>query len=242
MPGDIVWLDLRDNLVVAARDLSAGTEIVVGDQRIRVAEPVPLGHKLAIRALAVDDPAFKFGQFIGFASRPIAAGDWVHTHNLVAGTLDQGERGPIDVPPPPPPLLGQTFLGYRRRNGRAGTRNYLAIISSVNCSAAVSRAVARHFDTAALRRDFPNVDGVVAFAHGGGCAMQFGGLQHQTLNRVLGGIARHPNVGGYLLIGLGCETGAIGQLLQDQQLVQIDGTAGLDMAAQVPSRCDARPC
>ena len=131
-------------------------------------------------------------------------------------------RDATDVPPNPPPLEGQTFLGYRRADGRAGTRNYLAIISSVNCSASVSRYIARRFDAAALA-DFPNVDGVVAFTHGGGCGIQFGGLQHQIYDRVLGGIARHPNIGGYLLIGLGCETATIGHLISDQKLVQIRG-------------------
>jgi altronate hydrolase len=157
---------------------------------------------------------------IGFASTAIQPGEWIHTHNLSASEFARDCPRATDIPPDPPPLAGQTFLGYRRPDGRAGTRNYLAIISSVNCSAAVSRYIARRFDAAALR-DFPNVDGVVAFTHGGGCGMQFGGLQHQVLNRVLGGIARHPNIGGYLLIGLGCETGTIGHLISDQRLVQV---------------------
>ena len=108
---------------------------------------------------------------------------------------------------PPSPLDGQTFLGYPRGGGRAGTRNYIAVISTVNCSASVSRYVARRFDRGLLQRDFPNVDGVVAFTHGGGCGMPFKGLAITRFSIACSAeLARHPNIGGYLLIGLGCET------------------------------------
>ena len=126
------------------------------------------------------------------------------------------------MPPDPQPLTGITFQGYRRADGRVGTRNYVAVISSVNCSASVSKYIARRFDAAALR-EFPNVDGVVAFTYGGGCGIPYGGEYHQILTRVLGGMARHPNIGGYVLVGLGCETNTIGHLIDEQRLVQIDG-------------------
>ena len=126
------------------------------------------------------------------------------------------------VPPDPPPLAGYTFQGFRRADGRVGTRNYVAVISNVNCSASVSKYIARRFDAAALR-EFPNVDGVVAFTYGGGCGIPYGGEYHQILTRVLGGHARHPNIGGYVLVGLGCETNTIGHLIDEQKLVQIDG-------------------
>jgi altronate hydrolase len=217
---EVILLDPRDNLCVAARDLPDSRHVTAGHRTIELAQVVPQGHKIALSAIAAGEPAIKFGQTIGFASTAICPGDWIHTHNLSASEFARECPRATDIPPDPPPLTGQTFLGYRRPDGRAGTRNYLAIISSVNCSAAVSRYIARRFDAAALR-DFPNVDGVVAFTHGGGCGMQFGGLQHKILNRVLGGIACHPNIGGYLLIGLGCETGTIGHLISDQRLVQI---------------------
>ncbi|HEX3997964.1 MAG TPA: altronate dehydratase family protein [Pirellulales bacterium] len=231
---DVVWLDPRDNVVVAARDLAAAETFVAGSHRIPLRRAVPLGHKIAIAPLAAGEAVFKFGHVIGFASEPIEPGEWVHSHNLSAGVIDRNPgstqcgqdraAGSGMLPPPRDlSLAARTFLGYRRASGKSGTRNYLAIISSVNCSASVSRAIARRFDAETLRRDFPNIDGVVAFTHGGGCGMQYGGLQHQILNRVLGGIAKHPNIGGYVLLGLGCETGTIGHLLDDQRLVQIDG-------------------
>ena len=167
----------------------------------------------------------KFGEIIGFASVAIAPGDWVHSHNLSADAFSRQYSRADAVPAAPPALANQFFQGYRRADGRAGTRNYIAIISSVNCSASVSKQIARRFAAAALAA-YPNVDGVVAFTHGGGCGMQFEGLQHQILNRVLGGIARHPNIGGYLLVGLGCETATIGHLLSDQRLIQISGLNG----------------
>src|SRR5690606_39205519 len=110
-----------------------------------------------------------------------------------------------ETPPPPPPIEGRTFLGFRRPNGKAATRNYLALVSSVNCSATVCKAIARHFDRSILK-DYPNIDGVVTFTHGDGCGMEYGGLKHQMLARTLGGMAKHPNVGGFLVVGLGCET------------------------------------
>ncbi len=228
---EVILHNPRDNLCVAACDLPVGRRVTAGGGTIELAQAVPQGHKVALSAIATGEPAIKFGQIIGFASTAIRPGDWIHTHNLSASEFARECPRATDIPPDPPPLAGQTFLGYRRPDGRAGTRNYLAIISSVNCSAAVSRYIARRFDAAALR-DFPNVDGVVAFTHGGGCGMQFGGLQHQILNRVLGGIARHPNIGGYLLIGLGCETGTIGHLISDQRLVQIRNVQSQRVATQ----------
>ncbi|HEV3417255.1 MAG TPA: altronate dehydratase family protein, partial [Pirellulales bacterium] len=244
MSPDVVLLDPRDNLCVAARNLDAGTRVSGGARTVELTRDVPLGHKIALAPIAIGEPALKFGQIIGFASAPIQPGDWIHTHNLSAGEFARDCPRATDVPANPPPLVGQTFLGYRRADGRAGTRNYLAVISSVNCSASVSRYIARRFDAAALRA-FPNVDGVVAFTHGGGCGMQFDGLQHQILNRVLGGIARHPNIGGYLLIGLGCETATIGHLMSEQRLVQIAMPAASsptsDLSSSVSIRVEDRP-
>ncbi len=144
------------------------------------------------------------------------------------------------MPPEPAPLLGCTFDGYRRPGGKAGTRNYLAIISTVNCSATVSKAVARRFDESLLKK-FPNVDGVVAFTYGGGCGMEHAGEYHKLLNRVLGGVARHPNIGGYLLIGLGCEAVTSGYLLEDQKLVQISGLPGSHAVQRAAGAQHARP-
>ncbi len=222
---DQVFLHNKDNVCVSARDLPAGTKLSAGGHDVQLPAAVRIGHKIALAKLAVGQPVLKYGQIIGFATEAIEPGTWVHTHNLTAGQFERDYAAASEVPPDPTPLVGRTFEGYRRPNGSAGTRNYIAVISTVNCSASVSKYVAARFNAEALK-DYPNVDGVVAFTHGGGCGMQFGGEGHAMLNRVMGGIARHPNIGGYVLIGLGCETATLGYLLDDQKLVQIGGTNG----------------
>jgi altronate dehydratase len=127
------------------------------------------------------------------------------------------------------PITGRTFQGYRRPGGRAGTRNYIAVVSTVNCSATVCKYIAQHFTSERLR-DFPGVDGVIAVKHGGGCGIQYQGLQHEVLNRTLAGMARHPNIGGYVLIGLGCEQATSGYLMQSQNLVQIGSDSAVGNA------------
>ena len=223
---DVVVLNPADNVCVAAHPLEAGSQINAGGRKVTLAEAVRLGHKIAISPIAAGAPVVKYGQTIGFADGPIAPGAWVHSHNLSAGQFTRDYAKATDIPPDPTPLADRTFLGYPRPGRRAGTRNYIAVISTVNCSATVSRYVARRFDRDSLRREFPNVDGVVAFVHGGGCGMPFKGLNHQVLNRVMAGIAQHPNIGGYVLIGLGCETATIGSLLEEHNLVQINGRSG----------------
>ena len=220
---DVVQLHRQDNVCVAGRDLQAGEVISINDQSFTVAGEVRMGHKIALTDIACGDPVLKYGQTIGFMTQEVGSGGHVHSHNLGLGDFQTEYASATEVPPPPEPLTGRTFEGYRRSDGKAGTRNYVAIISTVNCSASVSKYVAERFDETALA-EFPNIDGVVAFKHNTGCGMQFGGLNHQYLNRVIGGIARHPNIGAYLLIGLGCEQGAMGYLMEDQRLIQIEGT------------------
>ncbi len=219
---DVILLHPDDNVCVAIRPIAAGATIACGPRDMRLLGSIKAGHKIATRHLAVGRTVIKYGQVIGFATADIQAGDWVHSHNLAAGEFQRDYARAEHTPAAPAPLVGRTFAGYRRGSGRVGTRNYLAIISTVNCSAAVSKMVAAKFTPEVLAK-FPNVDGVVAFTHPGGCGMQYDGQHHQILSRTLGGIARHPNIGGYLIIGLGCEVGTIGYLLEDQKLVQIEG-------------------
>ncbi len=157
-PVDVVYLHVRDNIAVAARPLDSGSQITAGEHSVRLTEPIRLGHKMAVRPIASGEAVVKYGQTIGFASESIAAGQHVHTHNLTARPFERDYAPCSEIPPDPPPLEGRTFMGYRRAGGRVGTRNYVAIISNVNCSASVSKYVARRFDAAALR-DFPNIDG-----------------------------------------------------------------------------------
>ncbi|MCR9119038.1 MAG: altronate dehydratase family protein, partial [bacterium] len=218
----VIHLHSNDNIGIAACDLKRGDEIEAGGNRVTLNADVKLAHKFAIEPIAAGEQVRKYGQPIGVCTVDTAPGDWIHSHNLEQGEFALDYAKSQEIPPPPTPITDATFLGYRRPDGKAGTRNYLAVIATVNCSATVCKAIARSFDAEALS-EFPNVDGVVAFTHDSGCGMQFGGLKHDMLNRVLGGIARHPNIGGFLLIGLGCEQGAVGHLVQEQNLLEIKG-------------------
>jgi altronate hydrolase len=222
---DVILLHESDNVCVAARNLPVGSRIECRSRTAELREPVRMGHKIALEKVAFGQPVTKYGQIIGFAIQPIGAGDWVHTHNLHSGEFARDYAKSSAVPPDPTPLSGFTFQGYRRADGRVGTRNYIAVISSVNCSATVCKLIARRFDATALQK-YPNVDGVVAFTYGGGCGIPWDGEYRQLLTRVLGGMAKHPNIGGYVLIGLGCETMTIGHLMEEQNLIQINGIAG----------------
>lgn len=224
-----VRLHPEDNIAVAARRIPAGTPVALdGLGELATREPIDLGHKVALRPLAAGQPVRKFGQTIGFASTPIQPGDWVHVHNVSAGDLKLDYAFCSETPAPPTPITDRTFLGYRRPDGRAATRNYIGIVSTVNCSAATSRFAAQRFDTALLEQ-FPNIDGVIALTHKAGCAIQYGGEDHLQLTRTLAGFAKHPNIAAYIVIGLGCETGQASFLMDNGGLVQLGG-------AQVPSK------
>ena len=203
--------------------------------RVALAEPIRIGHKIALRPIAPGEPVIKYGQTIGFATAAIAPGGWVHSHNLAAGQFARDYATSTAIPADPTAADRQNVFGLSPRRPPGRHANYIAVISTVNCSASVSRYVARRFDREMLKRDFPHIDGVVAFTHGGGCGMPFKGLNHQVLNRVMAGIARHPNIGGYLLIGLGCETATIGSLLEEHNLVQIGGLSGQRVGQRVPA-------
>ena len=235
-PG-IIQLSSNDNIVVATQALEVGSTIEVGGQAIVLLDGIELGHKLAIAPIAAQEPVRKYGQIIGQATAPIAAGQWVHTHNLALHEFERNYASALHIPPASAAITDRTFFGYPRSSGKAGTRNYIAVISTVNCSASVSKYIARRFGAAELA-DYPNVDGVVAFTHAGGCGLQFGGSAHQSLNRVLAGIARHPNIGAYLLVGLGCEQAEMKYLLDQEKLVQIGGTPSQSLSPAVFSMQD----
>ncbi len=214
-------LHADDNILVARTEVSAGASIPDGPEGFTASERIELGHKVASRSICSGEPIRKYGQVIGFAIEPIQPGEWVHVHNVEPGNLDLDYAFSADIPASPDPVTGRTFRGYRRSDGRVGTRNYLGIVSTVNCSATASKYVARAFDEGLLE-DFPNIDGVVPLVHQGGCAMKFGGDDHQQLARTLAGFARHPNIGGYLVLGLGCETGQGSFLVDNHGLVQLE--------------------
>jgi altronate hydrolase len=217
-----VLLNPGDSVAVLKRPLKAGDELVQGKGFLRANENIGAGHKVALVEIPAGAPVRKYGQVIGFARSHIARGSLVHTHNLELKDFGRdyqfcAEARPVDYYPPE---AMRYFQGYPRPGGRAGTRNYVAVISSVNCSASVSQYVRDRFRNQEFARDFPNVDGVIAFTHKSGCAMDPGEPQ-QLLQRVLAGMARHPNISGYVMIGLGCETNQVEALRKSHQLDQI---------------------
>lgn len=220
-PFSQVALRLRpeDDVAVAKANIRAGTTLLLGHDSIVVTADVGRGHKFALRDLSDDAPIRKYGQTIGFARGPIRAGDHVHLHNVVVRPFarDASIGTEVVALSPATPDEARTFEGFLRPDGRAGTRNYLGVISSVNCSASVSRYVAERFRGPDLARDFPFVDGVVAFTHKSGCAMP-DDEPTRLLQRVLAGVARHPNISGWVLLGLGCEVNQVERLVRDQGL------------------------
>jgi len=217
-----LFLHPDDNIAIAARQIPKETHLQPSGlgYAIDTREQIELGHKVAIKPIAKGTPVRKFGQIIGFATTDIAAGQWVHVHNIEAGTLSLDYAYCSEVPADPEPILGRTFQGFRRPDGRAATRNYIGIISSVNCSAHTSKLVAAKFSKELLER-FPNIDGVIPLIHKGGCAMEYGGEDHLQLTRTLAGFAKHANIGAYLILGLGCETGQASFLAEHEGLVQL---------------------
>jgi altronate hydrolase len=220
---DVVHLHPQDNIVVAARHLAEGELLGVAGTTIKLAQSIKIGHKIALVPIAKGEYVRKYGQIIGTTTQAAEPGEWIHSHNLSNGDFVRDYAKAEQIPEPLPPIVGRTFQGFRRKDGRSGTRNYIGIVSSVNCSATVSKYIAEKFDKSVLK-DYPKIDGVIALRHGGGCGLQYGGLQHNILARTLGGMAKHPNIGGYLVIGLGCENASVGYLLDSQSLLQIDSS------------------
>jgi altronate hydrolase len=219
-----VQLRPDDNVAVAARHLAPETELHVGGVTVKLASRIGMGHKIALRPIKKGEAVYKYGQIIGFASEDIAPGSLVHVHNVAADDFERDYAFCRDCPPPPPNAEPRTWLGYDRGDARYGTRNYIAIISTVNCSASTSKYISERFRQTDLLAQYPNVDGVVAITHKAGCAMQYGGPDHNQLDLTLAGFAKHPNVAAYILVGLGCETGQAIHLIENQGLVQLNGS------------------
>ena len=204
-------LGAEDNVLIAVERIEAGE--IAADGIVARAR-IPFGHKMASRPIRPGDPVRKFGQIIGFASQPIEPGDWVHEHNVGLHDFERDYQFCVDARPENvlPVEEQATFEGFRRANGRAGTRNYLGILTSVNCSASVARFMAEAATRSGLLDDFPHVDGVVSFTHGTGCGMAGSGEGFDILQRTQWGYAGNPNLGAVLLVGLGCEVFQIGRM------------------------------
>jgi galactarate dehydratase len=212
-----IRLHRDDNVAIAKESLQAGTTLLWGEKdaprEIMLRQPIPGGHKIALKALRSGDPVLRYGQVIGFATDDVRPGTHVHTHNLGLGDLRRDHAlGTEERPRATLPQGGcPSFDGYRRSDGRVGTRNTIAVISTVNCSAHVCRAIARHFTPGRLEA-YERVDDVFALTHHAGCGQRQDGQDLRLLRRTLCGMANHPNVGGCVLVGLGCETNQIDDL------------------------------
>ncbi|MEX8493682.1 UxaA family hydrolase [Sphaerotilus sp.] len=217
--GPVIRIHPGDNVVIARAQLLGGT--VLEGEGVTVSGLVPPGHKVATRAIAAGEPVRRYGQVIGTATQPIAPGQHVHTHNLAFSDFTREHADGVDAVLTAFEAEPATFDGIVRADGRVATRNYIGVLTSVNCSATVARAIADQFRRdirPEALADFPNVDGIVALTHGMGCATASDGEELRVLRRTLGGYARHPNFAAVLVVGLGCETNQIQGLIAQEGL------------------------
>ena len=255
---NFIRLSEIDNVVTVTAELDSGVEV----EQVTTAGLVPCSHKIATAEIRQGEAVRKYAQIIGYASTDIWPGEHVHTHNVDFRNTSADyefatDLKPVDVVPDP---SSDTFMGYRRENGKVGTRNYIGILTSVNCSATAARLIASAFGPEEMA-NYPNVDGVVAFVHGTGCGMAGQGEGFDALQRVLWGYARNPNHAGIVMVGLGCEMNQIDWLLEAYGLKQgplfkamnIQDTQGLAktvetgiemVRAMLPeaNKCQREPC
>ncbi|OIQ84539.1 D-galactarate dehydratase [mine drainage metagenome] len=245
-----------DDVAITTRGLPAGTRLRTPTTELVLRGDVPRSHKLALRDVPAGEPVHKYGQSIGRAAVDIQAGDHVHAHNLgmdtTARTHEFGTARTV-LPAPTGPV--RTFQGYHRANGRVGTRNYIAVLTSVNCSASSAKMIADQFRGMALDA-YPHVDGVIALTHQSGCGLVPGSDGANTLVRTLRGYAQHPNIGGLLVLGLGCEMVPVQSLvdgldlpadtlvktltIQDTGGVRATVRVGVDLITEMLPALDAR--
>ncbi|WP_028933168.1 UxaA family hydrolase [Pseudonocardia spinosispora] len=221
----LIRLQPVDDVAIAAADVPAGAQVDAGDGPFTVREAVGRGHKVALHELRAGERVLRYGQVIGFAGRDIAVGEHVHVHNLEYREFERDYEFAVDAKVEE--LLEEsrraTFDGYLRSDGTVGTRNYLGVLTSVNCSATAAKQIAARMRYSGVLDDFEHVDGVVALTHGQGCGMAPDGEGIRVLRRVMRGYLTHPNFAGFVVLGLGCE---------DNQIAQL--TEGVPMRADVP--------
>ncbi len=215
----IIRLHPHDDVVIATRQLMSGVHIASED--LVISGLIPPGHKIATRNIAAGEPVKRYNQIIGVARNAIARGQHVHTHNLSMVAFAREHAFGVDLQPTAYVSEPATFMGIRREDGRVATRNYIGILTSVNCSATVARAVADHFQRSTHSEAlalYPNVDGVIALTHGLGCGIDTLGEGMAVLRRTLSGYAVHPNFHSVLFLGLGCEANQIAGVLDSAGL------------------------
>ena len=210
----VLQLNEKDNVAIAMANIDDGT--VLSPFEIDAIEPVPRGHKLALRSIPAGEAIVKYGQIIGVASKAIAPGAHVHTQNVSMSNFDRnyafGQHAKQTE------MVSEneraTFAGYRRVNGKVGTRNYVGIVTSVNCSATAARLIAKEAEQRGMIDRYPNVDGIVPIVHGAGCCIGTDNEAFYKLQRTIWGFATHPNFASVLMLGLGCEANQIPLMLE----------------------------
>lgn len=211
-----IKLSQADNILLAVDPLKVGDK--AGDVEARAR--IPRGHKMAMRDIAADEPIIKYGQTIGFAREPIVAGEWVHEHNVYLRNFERDYLFGTNARTTPvlPEAERAIFMGYERPSGKIGTRNFIAVLTSVNCSASVARFIVEEVNRSGILRDYPNVDGIISLVHGTGCGIDTKGPAYDLLKRTQWGFATNPNVGGVLMVGLGCEAFQIPRWMQSYNI------------------------
>ncbi|HBU96935.1 UxaA family hydrolase, partial [Thalassospira lucentensis] len=213
---DSILLHPGDNVEIALGNLAKGARL--SQSEVLLSAPVTRGHKIAIRPIAAGDPVLRYGQIIGAATTDIAPGDHVHTHNIGMSEHRQDYDFAKDIAALPAASEAKFFMGYPRSDGRFGTRNYIGVLTSVNCSGSVARFMAEQAEKTSWFAELENVDGIVPIVHGSGCGMGRHDEGYDTLFRTLSGYAKHPNFGGILLVGLGCEAMQVEDLVGAEKL------------------------
>jgi altronate hydrolase len=215
----VMLLAPGDNIVVATYPVSKGS--VLPGHGVTARHDTPQGHKIAIRPIQSGAPILKFETVIGYANEDIAAGDWLHSHNIRFDDVDKDYAYARDYVPTQilPEQDRAQFMGIRRANGRVGTRNYIGLFVTVNCSATVARKIGNYFDEERMEA-WEHVDGVIPFIHESGCGMEMTGEPMDLLRRTLAGYIRHPNMAGAVVLSLGCERNNLVQFFEEQGLAE----------------------
>ncbi|ECU9384890.1 TPA: UxaA family hydrolase [Salmonella enterica subsp. diarizonae serovar 61:l,v:z35] len=211
----VLRLNAADDVVIARQELPAGSWLEA--EGLETRDPIPAGHKIALRDITAGSVVKRYGQIIGFATRDIQQGEHIHVHNLGMGNFERDYAWGVDSRPPERDANQDTFMGIRRADGRVATRNFIGVLSSVNCSATVVRAVEDHFRSRGLS-DFPNVDGIVALPQSFGCAFGSDSEMMTVMRRTIAGYATHVNFAGIVIVGLGCESFQIKDMMNAHKL------------------------
>ena len=216
-----IRLHPADNLLIATETLPQGFSL---DANVETRTEIPRMHKVAIVPIAAGQAIYKYGQTIGQATCDIAAGEHIHSHNCEMGSFARDFNFCSKVRPTEFAAASaeRTFEGYLRPNGKVGTRNFIALVTTVNCSATAARHIAEQARLQNILADYPNVDGIVPLTHGSGCGMNAMSRGGVMLARTIAGYAAHPNFGGVITIGLGCEAMQLSNLMRDYGLVESD--------------------